>query len=103
MYSVDVHPIVYAELEYSRRWYEIRADNLGVDFLAEVDRAVNAIRESPTIWPFYDQYNDIRRYLIHRFPYRMIYRIRGEMIQIIAVMHLRRHPDYWRGRVEYWR
>ena len=27
----------------------------------------------------------------------------GQIIQIIAVMHLRRHPDYWRGRVEYWK
>lgn len=102
MPSVEVHPSVYDELEHSRSWYEERADHLGVEFLAEVDSAINAIRQMPTIWPFSDEHHDTRRYLVHRFPYGVLYRIREDIIQVIAVMHLRRHPDYWRGRVENW-
>ena len=102
MYHVDVHPSVYAEMEYSRAWYEERAGNLGTEFLEEVDRAIEAVSESPATWPFRDRRHAIRRYLIHRFPYGLIYRISEQRIQIIAVMHLRRHPDCWQGRVEYW-
>ena len=102
MYAVDVHPAVYGELEHSRAWYEERAANLGTEFLGEVDNAIETVRKSPTIWPFQDERQRIRRYLMHRFPYAVIYRIRHETIQVIAVMHLRRHPDYWRERVGNW-
>jgi toxin ParE1/3/4 len=102
MYSVDVHPYVYAELEHSRIWYEERSDNLGREFLDQVDRAIETVRDSPDIWPFHDEDRQIRRYLVHRFPYGVVYKIRNQTIQIIAVMHLRRHPDYWKGRVSYW-
>lgn len=99
MHKVDVHPDVYTELEHSRAWYDERAENLGTEFLVEVDRAIETIRESPTIWPLRDEHQGIHRYLVHRFPYGVVYRLHDQTIQIIAVMHLRRHPDYWRARV----
>ncbi|MBU4212557.1 MAG: type II toxin-antitoxin system RelE/ParE family toxin [Verrucomicrobia bacterium] len=102
MFKVDVHPDVYAEMEHSRAWYEERAENLGVEFLGEVDRAIETVREAPTLWPFRDERRGIRRYLVHRFPYGVVYRTGDRVVQIIAVMHLRRHPDYWRGRLPYW-
>ena len=102
MYHVDVHPDVYGELEHSRAWYEARANNLGTEFVGEVDRAIQAVRESPTIWPFRDERHAIRRYLVHRFPYGLIYRVQNDIIQVNAVMHLRRHPDYWRTRIGHW-
>jgi mRNA-degrading endonuclease RelE of RelBE toxin-antitoxin system len=102
MFKVSVHPDVYAELEYSRVWYEERAENLGVEFLDEVDKAIETVRSEPSIWPLRDEKRGIHRYLVHRFPYGVIYRIQDHVIQIIAVMHLRRHPDYWRGRVQHW-
>ena len=52
MFKVDVHPDVYAELEHSRVWYEERAENLGVEFLNEVDRAIEIVRAEPITWPF---------------------------------------------------
>ena len=102
MHKVDVHPNVYAELEYSRAWYEERSENLGTEFLVEVDRAITTVSDSPAIWPFRNKNKGIQRYLVHRFPYGVIYRIRDQIVQVIAVMHLRRHPDYWQGRVQYW-
>jgi plasmid stabilization system protein ParE len=102
MHSVELHPDVYAELEHSRAWYEGCAGNLGTEFLIEVDRAIETVRESPRIWPFLYEDHSIRRYLVHRFPYGVIYRVRDRLIQVIAVMHLRRHPDYWRESVLHW-
>nr|VFJ93693.1 MAG: hypothetical protein BECKLFY1418B_GA0070995_10496 [Candidatus Kentron sp. LFY] len=51
MFSVEIHPAVYAELEYSRAWYEERADTLGIQFLDEVNKAIEIVRESPLMWP----------------------------------------------------
>ncbi len=102
MPKIDVHPDVYSELEDSRAWYEDRAKNLGIEFLDEIDRAVNAIQEAPTMWPWYDEQQGIRRFFVHRFPYAVIYRPTSTVIQIIAVMHLRRDPDYWKSRMTYW-
>jgi hypothetical protein len=43
--------------------------------------------------------NNIRRRLIHRFPYALLYRIDPEEVIIQATMHLHRHPDYWIDRL----
>ncbi len=67
MLKIDVHPDVYAELEDSRSWYEERAENLGTEFLDEIDRAVNAVQQAPMMWPWYDEHQGIRRFLVHRF------------------------------------
>ncbi len=45
----------------------VRRTCLGTEFLVEVDRAIETVRESPAIWPFRDERRSIRRYLVHRF------------------------------------
>jgi plasmid stabilization system protein ParE len=98
--KVEIHPKVYEELEESRSWYEEQAKGLGRDFLKEVDRAIETIRTSSTVWPWYDKQKQVRRFIIHRFPFAIIYRRMKNLIQIFAVMHLRRHPDYWKKRLD---
>jgi plasmid stabilization system protein ParE len=39
-----------------------------------------------------------RKLPMSRFPYTLVYRIEGEVIHIVALMHQSRIPDYWRGR-----
>jgi plasmid stabilization system protein ParE len=100
MRNVEVHPAVYVEMENARAWYESQRVNLGNDFLAEVDRAIESIRESPDLWPVYYGESGVRRMLLHRFPFSIIYRAKGTVIQVVAVMHLRRRPGYWKKRIE---
>ncbi len=87
-----------AELEMldAAQYYEQQATGLGRDFLDKIDSAVQDIRENPERWPIVQKH--IRRRLIHRFPYALLYRIDGEVIVIQATMHLHRRPDYWVGR-----
>lgn len=41
-----------------------------------------------------------RRLLARRFPYAVVYRVRGEqVVEIVAVAHYRRRPGYWRRRL----
>ncbi len=94
--QLEVHPEVYEELEEARAWYEDHAVGLGDEFLDEVERAVSTIQSSPEAWPTYS--HQTRRFLVHRFPFSVVYRYDKMKIQIVAVAHQRRKPGYWMSR-----
>ena len=85
------------EMLDAARYYESQAAGLGEDFLSKVESAVRDIAEHPDRWPVIRF--EIRRRLVHRFPYGIFYRIGPEEIVVVAVAHLRRHPMYWIGRI----
>ncbi len=73
-----------------------RGEGLGQAFLSAVEAAVRMVARNPQIWP--RSTGSFRRCRVPRFPYAVIYLADAEEIFIAAVMHLRRRPDYWRGR-----
>jgi len=79
--------------------YEAATPGLGVDFLEEVGRVINVVREHPELGQPVGRGR--RRALLHRFPFSLIYSADAdaEAVVIIAVAHQRRRPDYWRIRV----
>jgi len=78
-------------------YYESQAVNLGTDLLSRIDDALDDIREGPERWPIIGA--NIRRRLIPRFPYAILYKVDQDEIVIIAVMHLHRRPGYWINRL----
>lgn len=85
------------ELVLAAKYYEQRFPGLGSRFLAELQRAIERVQELPDAGtPLRGGY---RRRLLLRFPYGVLYRTTAEEIVIVAVMHMRRRPDYWRKRV----
>ncbi|MHB1586511.1 MAG: type II toxin-antitoxin system RelE/ParE family toxin [Acidiferrobacteraceae bacterium] len=96
MQPVIFHPDAYQELAQARNWYEERVAGLGDMFFSEVESAILAIKNAPDTWPNYT--TGTRRFLVHRFPFAVIYRHDDRMIQVIAIMHLKRRPGYWRSR-----
>lgn len=91
------HPDAEAEVIEAARYYESRVSSLGTQFLAEANRAVGIILDSPNRWAVVDK--DIRRYLMSRFPFGIYYRVFSDRLHILAFKHHSRHPDYWRDRV----
>lgn len=91
------HPEAETELLAAIDWYEERSAGLGADFAAEVHAAIQRATAMPLAWPRID--GEIRRVLTNRFPYGVLYAIENSTICILAVMHLRRHPNYWRERI----
>lgn len=88
-----------AELELldAARYYELQAPGLGGDFLDRVDSAVRETAHAPLRWPVIR--HDIRRRLVHRFPYCLLYRDDPAEVVVLAIMHLHRRPDYWLDRL----
>ena len=85
------------ELAQAFEWYETQQKDLGVQFLNEFDSAVRRIIAYPESYILIEK--DIRRCLIKRFPYGVLYGIDFDKIIVIAVAHLHRKPDYWIDRV----
>jgi cytochrome P450 len=69
---------------------------LGEDFSLEVNATVQNILSYADAWPIVE--DDVRRCLTRRFPYGVLYSIETDRVYILAVMHLHRHPDYWKTR-----
>ena len=93
---VEYHPEARAELIRGRDYYERCEEGLGYDFSVEVLSAVQKIVDYPEAWPAVE--GDVRRYLMNRFPYGILYSIEADRIFIVAVMDLHREPDYWKDR-----
>lgn len=91
-------PEAEQEMIFAAEYYEAQASGLGVDYLSEVERSVQAIAESPMTWPIVE--GKLRRRLVRRFPFGVLYRIDLEEIIIVAVAHLRRKPEYWKKRLK---
>jgi plasmid stabilization system protein ParE len=97
-FSVVVRRGAKADVRSAARWYELQRPGLGREFVAEVDRALNRVAESP----FQCQilHRESRRAGVHRFPYGVLYRIAGSEIIVYCVTHLHRDPAGWRARIE---
>ena len=94
--SLIFHPEAEAELLDAAEFYENQQSGLGRRLSKEVRTTIRQICEHPHAWEKLDAEN--HRCLMNYFPYGIIYRIESDHIRIIAVMHLRRKPNYWNNR-----
>ncbi len=81
----------------SALFYEGRSEGLGLDFLEEVEQTVASILAYPKSGPVISQ--NIRRRIVRRFPFGVLYALQGDQIVIVAVAHLKRRPHYWKVRI----
>ena len=85
------------EVDNAVSWYQEQTEDQSLNFLIELDRAVQVVRTYPLLAAEIEP--DIRRFLLHRFPYSLIYGIEADTIVVIAVAHDHREPGYWSDRV----
>ena len=84
------------ELEDAQQFYEMEFSGLGQRFRQEVKKAIDRIVAYPKAWS--SEQGDIRKCLLHTFPYKVLYSIEEDHIFIIAIAHQHRKPDYWVDR-----
>jgi hypothetical protein len=89
--------IAQIELDETIEYYNYEVPGLGDMFLTEVVNALNRISEFPEAW--HPCSKRTRRCQTRRFPYGLIYQIRGQEILVVAVANLHRKPDYWKDRI----
>jgi plasmid stabilization system protein ParE len=91
-----VRPEAQADIREAARWYETRQTGLGLRFVGEVRESLRRIADNPLRFPNVDK--DVRRALLHKFPYSIYFVNEPEAAAIIAVLHQHRRPGAWKSR-----
>jgi toxin ParE1/3/4 len=86
------------EMEEAAQFYDAQETGLGDQFLDAIQRAVEDVSANPRRWPVIG--HNVRRRLVGRFPYGILYRVGRVEVVVLAVMHLHRHPHYWMKRID---
>ena len=79
-------------------WYDQQGSNVSRGFLDDLDRAVRLAKTYPLLATQIEP--EIRRRLLVRYPYSLIYGIHDDTLVIIAVAHQQREPRYWAERLD---
>ncbi len=96
MKPVRFHSDAESEMTAAAVWYETRQTDLGRRFLTSVQDALNRVVLNPELYPIVE--GDVRRCLTKTFPFGVLFRTKPKVIEVMAVMHLHRDPDYWKAR-----
>ena len=94
--TFDFHPEAEAEFIEAIAFYDKIESSLGEEFSLEVLAAGRNVLSYPRAWPVLE--GDVRRCLVNRFPYGILYSVEPERIFVLALMHLHRRPGYWKDR-----
>ena len=87
------------EAAEAAHWYEARRRGLGIEFLATVDSGIRRIQKHPERYgrlEYLPGEQAVRRLLLERFPFAIVYEVLTDEIHIIAIAHTRRRPGYWK-------
>ena len=97
MRNIVFHPLAEQELIDAAIYYEEENQGLGLEYLLEVEHAVSLLARYPNAGSVVRGF--VRRLILPRFPYSLLYRVVDEdLIRILAVAHRKRKPRYWVDR-----
>jgi plasmid stabilization system protein ParE len=85
-----VQPEAQGDLDDAYRWYEACQNGLGRAFIDEAGAKFDLISSKPEL--FTAGRSGVRRVLLSRFPYVVLYVARAKQVFVLAVLHQSRHP-----------
>jgi plasmid stabilization system protein ParE len=95
--NVEYHPLAVSDLNNAVAAYDRQQSLLGNEIRAEVYAAFERIRSAPLAYATVQ--NDLRRCMVHRFPYSLVFRVIGDdTVRILVIRHHRQRPGYGLGR-----
>lgn len=97
MNNILFHELAGKELLDVRDYYDDLVFGLGEKFVFEIEGCLKIIKTNPLAYPLV-KYN-VRKAVVIKFPYSILYRIEIKTIYILAVMHQKRKPKYWAERI----
>ena len=95
-YQIIVRPEAEQDLRDAFSWYESHKPGLGFDFKHCVEEVLSRLTRTPYIYP--KVYKQVKRAFIKRFPFGIFYVVEENRVVILAVLHARRNPEYWKKR-----
>jgi plasmid stabilization system protein ParE len=84
------------DAQHAISWYDHRDSDIGNEFLQKINDCITSIEQHPEQFPIV--YRQMRRALVKRFPYEILFEIEHEEIIIYAIYHCARNPETWKRR-----
>lgn len=98
MRKVTVDPAAIQDIAEASRFYNRERQGLGKIFREFVQTALRQVAKQPDLYAYIAK--PYRGYFMDRYPFTVYYRETEDGIHILAVLHQRRHPDYWKERLK---
>jgi plasmid stabilization system protein ParE len=91
--KVEFHPSTAGDVNDGALFYRRVRPGLESEFRQEIDAAIDRIANAPLLYPLVE--TPIRRCIVHRFPYSILFRIvDADCVRVLVVRHHRRHPQF---------
>jgi len=91
------HELARKEFLGARDYYDGLVFGLGKSFVIQIERCLKVLKSNPSAYPVIKE--NIRKALVIKFLYAVLYKLEKETIYILAVMHQKRKPEYWSNRI----
>ena len=83
--NVIFNELALDELNDTIDFYNLELPGLGNIFKEEIRKSLHRICEHPSAWPSITK--EIKKYVLYKFPYKILYSIEKDHIYIIAIAH----------------
>ena len=99
-YTISILSDAVSDVDEAYLWYELNQPGLGTLFIGKIEEAFQAISVNPL--SFIKIHKEIRRFLVHKFPYGIYYLSDDKNceIRIIGVIHFKRNPRILKYRTK---
>lgn len=91
--EIIIAKIAKTEFDDAKHYYELEQAGVGKRFEKEVKASLLRIKQFPDAWPI--EREGIQKYLLHKFPYKILYSIQKDRIVVLAFAHQHREPLYF--------
>jgi plasmid stabilization system protein ParE len=98
-YRLVVRPDADADILAAETWYNDQQSGLGFDFTRAARAQVRALVSNPLLYPLRHRRLGVRWVFLERFPYKVVYQLKQDMIVVLAVLHAKRGKRAWRQRL----
>ncbi len=96
MSKIKFHQAAKNEFFAVRDYYDDLVYGLGKTFIFEIERHLEIIKSNPLAYPVIRK--NIRKAVIKKFPYSILYRVEKGKIFVLAIANHKRKPYYWKNR-----
>lgn len=97
MNSTNVQPRAEADADEAAAWYEAEQPGLGIEFILELDAALERAAENPLACA--PVFLEVRRVLTRRFPFAVYFVYDRDVVEVFAILHQQRASSLWQSRV----
>lgn len=92
-----ITPEAVQEAIHAARWYRERSFGAAERFLSELNQVLDRVIAAPYRWP--RGFAGTRKVKLPTFPFLVVYRATEKSVLVVAVVHGRRKPNYWKDRL----